>query len=62
MDKWISVDTGLPEDGKLICGININSHQIFTQSRIWVETWDEEEPIGRMTHWFLVPDLPEPPK
>lgn len=59
MSNWIPVSERLPKHGDIICGVNINSHQIFIQSRIWVETWDEEEPIGRMTHWLLIPEPPQ---
>lgn len=43
MSDWISVNKRLPEDGQAIRGRSWLGE--------WEETWDEDEPIGRMTHW-----------
>lgn len=50
---WIDVNVALPKDGALIKGKN-------TEGKEWTETWDSQEPLGRMTHWAaLVVEAPK---
>lgn len=44
---WISIEDSLPEDGQHIEGRSGYS-KVF-----WEEVWNEDEPLGNMTHWRL---------
>ena len=50
---WIDVKTALPSDGAFIKGKNADGKE-------WTETWDSQEPLGKMTHWAALKI--EPPK
>ena len=41
--KWIDINQSRPKDGQKIEG--------KSPSGAWWETWDDQEPVGTMTHW-----------
>lgn len=50
---WVDVNVSLPKEGAFIKGKNADGKE-------WTETWDSQEPLGKMTHWTAL--KVEPPK
>ena len=48
---WVSVKDRLPDHGQVIVGMAGNTG-------MWLDVWDNDEPIGLMVYWCLLPDLP----
>jgi hypothetical protein len=54
---WISVLDRLPEANQLMMGTVFEAIHPLQPHNMWVEHFDPEEPVGRMTHWFAIPAL-----
>jgi len=53
---WISVEDRQPEHGQKIVGFAYCNEGEPGAHGVWDEVWDNDEPIGAMTHWIPIPD------
>ena len=49
--NWIPIGFAQPKPGQRIYGAAAAVMPNGVEYRFWHEEWDEDEPLGSMTHW-----------